>query len=225
MKLYFHPASSTSRPVALFAADHGIELDYQFVDLFSGEHKQPAFTAINPNQAVPVLEDGDFRMSESSAILKYLAEMIGSPAYPRELQQRARVNEVMDWINTSLVRELCYGFVYPQTLPTHKRDSEQALRHTLAWAKPNVVRWLNILDEHWLGAGHRYLCGNQITIADYLGIAHVTVAEAVHVDYSRWPNVATWIARMKDRPSWDKVNEGFYTYFVQPYAQTKFEAL
>ena len=52
MKLYFHPASTTSRPVALFAADHSIELEYQVIDLFAGEHTQPAFGAINPNQAV-----------------------------------------------------------------------------------------------------------------------------------------------------------------------------
>jgi len=39
-----------------------------------GEHYQPEYVAINPNRMVPVLEDGDFRLTESSAILKYLAE-------------------------------------------------------------------------------------------------------------------------------------------------------
>lgn len=201
MKLYFHPVSTTSRPVALFAADHTIELDYHVVDLFAGEQVQPAFTAINPHQAVPVLEDGELRLTESSAILKYLADKAGSPAYPRDLQQRARINERMDWFNTSLSRELCYGFLYPQLMPTHKRN------------------------EHWLGGDNRYVCGERITIADYLGIAHVTVGEAARVDYSRWPNVARWIARMKDRPTWAPVNEAFYTHLVQPYAATRFEVL
>jgi glutathione S-transferase len=225
MKLYFHPVSTTSRPIALFAADHGIELEYQAVDLFTGEHVQPAFTAINPHQAVPVLEEGDFRLSESSAILKYLAEKSGSPAYPRDLQQRARVNERMDWFNTSLSRELCYGFLYPQLMPTHLRPDANAQRHTLDWARRNAVRWLDVLNGHWLGGDNRYVCGERITIADYLGIAQVTVGEAAHVDYSRWPNVARWIARMKDRPAWARVNEAFYTYLVQPYAEVKFAAL
>ena len=97
MKLYYHPTSTTSRPIQLFAAESGIPLDLQLVDLFTGEHCQPAFDAINPNHLVPVLEDGSFRLTESSAILKYLAEKTGSPAYPRDLQQRARVNEAMDW--------------------------------------------------------------------------------------------------------------------------------
>lgn len=225
MKLYYHPVSTTSRPIALFAADYGIELEYQAVDLFTGEHVQPAFTAINPHQAVPVLEDGDFRLTESSAILKYLAERTGVPAYPRDSQQRALVNERMDWFNTSLSRELCYGFLYPQLMPTHLRPDANAQRHTLDWARRNAVRWLDVLNEHWLGGDNRYVCGERITIADYLGIAQVTVGEAAHVDYSRWPNVARWIARMKDRPTWARVNEAFYTYLVRPYAEVKFAAL
>jgi len=225
MKLYFHPASTTSRPITLFAADQGVDLEYHLVDLFSGENAQPAFSAINPNQAVPVLEDGDFRLTESSAILKYLADKVDSSAYPRDPQQRARVNERMDWFNTSLSRELCYGFVYPQVLPMQKRHDEHAQRQTLAWARQNALRWLKVLNEHWLGVDNRYVCGAHVTIADYLGIAYVTVGEAAHLDYSRWPNVARWIARMKDRPTWARVNEAFYRYFVQPYAQAKFEAL
>ena len=225
MKLYYHPVSTTSRPIALFAADYGIELEYQAVDLFTGEHVQPAFTAINPHQAVPVLEDGDFRLTESSAILKYLAEKSGAPAYPRDLQQRALVNERMDWFNTSLSRELCYGFLYPQLMPTHLRPDANAQRHTLDWARRNAVRWLDVLNEHWLGGDNRYVCGERITIADYLGIAQVTVGEAAHVDYSRWPNVARWIARVKDRPTWARVNEAYYTYLVRPYAEVKFATL
>ena len=38
MKLYYHPVSTVSRPVVLFAADSGIALDYQVVDLMTGEH-------------------------------------------------------------------------------------------------------------------------------------------------------------------------------------------
>ena len=40
MKLYYHPVSTVSRPVVLFAADNGIALDYQVVDLMTGEHMQ-----------------------------------------------------------------------------------------------------------------------------------------------------------------------------------------
>ena len=75
---------------------------------------------------MPVLEDGDFRLTESSAILKYLADKIDSPAYPKDLRKRARVNEMMDWLNTGFYRDFGYGLVYPQIFPHHKRRSDEA---------------------------------------------------------------------------------------------------
>jgi glutathione S-transferase len=121
-------------------------------------------------------------------------------------------------------RELGYGFIYPQVLPNHKRPDDHTQKQTVAWAKENAKRWLTVLDQHWLGS-NRYVCGDQISIADYLGIAHVTLGEVIKLDYSHWPNVSRWIARMQDRPSWSIVNEPFYTYFVQPYANASFVAL
>src|SRR5215467_10648289 len=108
MKIYYHPASTTSRPLMLFAAESGLKIDFQVVDLFTGEHYQPPYAGMNPNRLVPMLEDGDFRLTESSAILKYLAEKIGSPAYPKDLKARAKVNEMMDWVNTQVCREFAY---------------------------------------------------------------------------------------------------------------------
>jgi glutathione S-transferase len=125
MKLYIHPVSMTSRPVRLFIAESGIDVDEQVVDLMAGEHYQEPFTAINPSRQVPVLQDGDFRLTESSAILKYLADKIDSPAYPKDLKQRAKVNEMMDWFNTTFYRDYAYGWIYPQTpQPTSPPDRQ-----------------------------------------------------------------------------------------------------
>ena len=100
LKLYMHPVSTTCRPVMLFMADNNIEAQQELVDLFTGAHMKPEFAAINPSCQVPVLDDDGFRLTESSAILKYLADKIGSPAYPKDPKARARVNEMMDWFNT-----------------------------------------------------------------------------------------------------------------------------
>ena len=206
MKIHYHPASTTSRPLMLFANESGIEIDFQVVDLFTGEHYRPPFEAINPNRQVPVLDDGDFRLTESSAILKYLAEKSGSPAYPKDLQQRARVNERMDWINTQLCRDLAYGLVYPQIFPHHKRPSDDAQKATLAWAKERAAGWMKVLDANLIGAGS-YLCGNQITIADYYAAPFVALAEAVGSDLAGYPNVKRWLDRMKALKSWARTNE------------------
>lgn len=68
-------------------------------------------------------------------------------------------------------------------------------------------------------------CGDQLTIADYLGICIVTLGEVTRFDYSPWKNVSRWIATMKARPTWGKVNEGFYAGYVAPYKDTSFVGL
>ena len=52
MKVYYHPVSTTSRPIMLFAAENRFDLDFKVVDLFTGEHLQSAYAAINPNRLV-----------------------------------------------------------------------------------------------------------------------------------------------------------------------------
>jgi len=212
MKVYCHPASTTSRPVMLFALENGTDAQFQVIDLFTGEHYKPPFEAINPNHLVPVLDDGDFRLTESSAILKYMADKINSPAYPKDLRQRARVNERMDWINTQVCRDLAYGFIYPQIFPNHKRPSDEQQKGTLDWAKGRAQGWLKILDQHILGAKNPYLCGDQITIADYFGASFVALAETVRSDLSDYPNVKRWLDRMKQLKNWNKVYETINGY-------------
>jgi glutathione S-transferase len=225
MKLYYHPVSTTSRPIVLFAADAGIALDYQVVDLFTGEHMQPAFAAINPSQQVPVLEDGDFRLTECSAILRYLAEKIGSPAYPTDIRRRARVNERMDWLNTGLARDLLYGFCYPQSLAHHKRQDDATHTNTIAWGRQNARRWLGILDEQLIGPDNAYLCGDEITLADYLGAGILSHGEVEQIDYAHWRNITRWLDTMKARPNWAKVQEPFQQYWVTPCANNRYEVL
>ncbi|MCC6533592.1 MAG: glutathione S-transferase family protein [Burkholderiales bacterium] len=224
MKLYYHPVSTTSRPIVMLADEAGIALELEVVDLFSGAHLQPPFAAINPSRQVPVLEDGDFRLTESSAILKYVADQAGSPTYPREPRARARVNERMDWFNTGLYRDLGYGVIYPQCLPTYKRPDERVQAAILAWGREKSRAWLQILDADLL-AGNAYVGGEEATIADFFGACILTLGEVVHLDYSTWPNVVRWLDAIKSRPSWAKANAGFYAHFVAPFEQAQFEGL
>ena len=206
MKFYYHPASTASRPVLLFAAESGIALDLQLVDIFKGEHHQAAYTAINPNALVPMLEDGDFRLTESSAILKYLADKVDSPLYPKGLQQRARVNERMDWFNTQLSRDYCFGLVFAQLLPHHKRRSDEAQAGTVQWGQERSKVWLQVLNDHILGPGRNYVSGDAITIADHFGAGLLTLGEVIGCDFAAYPYVQGWLARIKALKSWKSVN-------------------
>ena len=181
MRLYYHPASTTSRIVQLCAMDQGIDLDYKVVDLFTGEHLKPDFASINPNCLVPVLEDGDFRLTECSAILKYLADKAGSLAYPKDLKARA--------------------------FPHHKRPSDAVQSGTLDWGKQKTQAWLKILDESLIGPKKAYLCGDKITLADYMGAEMIALGGLIRCSYSAYPNIERWLRNMKALKSWSKVHE------------------
>jgi glutathione S-transferase len=212
MKLYMHPVSMTSRPVRLFIAESKIPCEEQVVDLMTGEHLKEPYASINPNKLVPVLEDGDLRLTESSAILKYLADKANSPAYPKDLKQRARVNELMDWFNTNFYRDYAYNMAYPQIFANHKRPSDDVQSATVAWGTERSRGWLTVLDKHWIGPTNGYVCGSQITIADYFGACLVTLGEILRVDFSPYPNVQRWLTNMKKLDSWARINEQLYAF-------------
>src|SRR6187399_3048437 len=211
MKLYMHPVSMTSRPVRLFIAESGIDVEEQVVDLMTGEHLGPAFASVNPSKMVPVLEDGDLRLTESSAILKYLADKIESAAYPKDLKKRAKVNEAMDWFNTNFYRDFGYGLTYPQLFPHHKRQTDDAHRLAIEWGQQKSQQWFKILNDDIIGK-RNYVCGDAITIADYFGVCLVTAGELIRCDYSKYPNVNRWIGTMKQLKSWAKVSEVVYGF-------------
>ena len=209
MKLYMHPVSTASRPVRLFLAENNIPCEEVMVDILTGAHHQEPYASINPNKLVPMLEDGDLRLTEGSAILKYLADKQGLPSYPKELKKRAKVNEMMDWLNTQLYRSLGYYLIYPQLFPHHKRRSEEAQGGTIAWGQQELKRWLPVLNDYWIGPKNAYLCGNEITIADYFGAGLVSIGELIGIDFAAYPNVQRWLGNMKKLKTWDKVNEVF----------------
>jgi len=206
MKLYYHPVSTTSRPIVLLCAEHKIPLELSEVDLGTGAHYQKPFCDINPNCQVPVLEDGDFRLTEVSAILKYIADKHDSAAYPRDLKKRARVNEMMDWFNTNLYREWAYNLIYPQVFPHHKRPTDDVHQGVLDWGREKSERWLGILDKHMLG-NKKYLTGDEITIADYFGAQIIAAGDLIGVNINKYPNISRWMKTMRALPNWKKTNE------------------
>lgn len=210
MKLYRFNGSTTCRTVEMFAAEAGIPLELVDVDLMSGEHMGPAYTATNPVQQVPTLEDGDFRLVENSAILKYLADTANSPAYPKDLKARAVVNAQMDFFNTSFSREFCYGHVYPQIMPSVGHADAAVRQAMIERCGANAQKFLRVLNDHHLSDAGPFLGGrSEPTIADYMGVAYATLGEMTRFDYGPYPRVQRWIAAMKARPGWKAGHGGW----------------
>jgi glutathione S-transferase len=207
-----HPVSNTSRPVRMMIQDYDLPIEEEVVDLMTGAHHKEPYASMNPNRLVPMLEEDGFRLTESSAILKYLAEKFDLPVYPKDLKKRAKVNELMDWFNTNFYRDYGYGVVYPQIFPHHKRPSDEMQKGTVAWGKENTKKWLQVLNDHWLGKGNKYLAGDELTIADYFGAAILTCGDPIRTEFKNYPNVAAWLERMGKTKSWSKCNEAMWGF-------------
>ena len=207
MKLYYHPVSTTCLMIRMFAAEEGITLDYRVIDLMQGEQRQPAYLQINPNGLVPALDDDGFVLTESGAILRYLAGKSVSPAYPQELQERARVDEMMEWFYSNFYKDLGYGLVYPQLFPHHRRPGEEAQSVTVEWGRDKARHWLGLLDRQLSGSERRFLLGDRPTLADYVGAEMVNLGALVHCAYRDYPEVCRWLGNMKALPYWAEVHE------------------
>ncbi|MEO8702641.1 MAG: glutathione S-transferase family protein [Kofleriaceae bacterium] len=223
MKLYMHPASTASRPVRLLIAEKKLDVQEQVIDIMTGEHYKDEYTAINPSRMVPCLEDGDFRMTESSAILKYIASKFDLPEYPKDLKKRARVDEVMDWFNTQFYRDFGYGMLYPQIFPHHKRPTDEAHTGAIAWGKDKSRGWFDVMDKHVIGK-NAYVAGDTITIADYFGGCIVTAGELIGCKFEGLENVQRWLGNVKKLANWPAVNEVMYG-FASSLKDKKFETV
>jgi glutathione S-transferase len=129
---------------------------------------------------------------------------------------------MMDWFNTGLYRDLGYGMVYGQVLPDYVYSDAAVQSAVLARAQKKANHWLQILNDSVLGANKKFVCGSEITLADYLGVCFLTLGEVAQLKYDAYPNVTRWISTLKSRPTWAKANEGFYQYFVGGYKDRKF---
>ncbi len=204
--LYMHPASTASRPVRLLVQEKKLDVTEKVVDILKGEHYSDEYTSMNPSRQVPMIDDDGFRMTESSAILKYLASKFDLPEYPKDLKKRARVDEAMDWFNTQFYRDFGYGLVYPQVFPHHKRPTEEIHQGTIAWGKDKAKVWFHVLDTHFIGS-HAYVTGDSITIADYFGACIVTCGAFVGCTFEGYPNVRRWLDNVSKLSAWKPVNE------------------
>jgi glutathione S-transferase len=114
-----------------------LPFDVQTVALHEGAQRSEAYVQTSFTARVPALVDGDFSLSESSAIIEYLEDKWPAPAHtpllPRDLQQRARARQIMAWVRSDLMpireeRSAEYVFYPTDTLPPYAPLSRGALR-------------------------------------------------------------------------------------------------
>lgn len=197
MKLYQYPLSPNCQKVVALAHEVGTPFESVTLDLFKGETRTPALTAKNPNGRVPVLEDGDFILWESNAMLAYIAAKADridlAPATPRE---RADVDRWLAWHIAHFgpaVRKVAFERVVKKLGGLGAPD-ESIVQQGIA--EFGVVA--QVLDRAL--AGREYLCG-KLTIADFCLTPHVALTESCGLDLRAYPHAYAWRERMVARDS------------------------
>ena len=105
----------------------------------------------------------------------------------------------MDWISANFHRSFGCDPVYPQIFPQYGAVDAGARLATEA------CDWLRDLDREIIGPAQDFLCGERITIADYLGAAYVCAGEALGCSFATYPNIGRWLANMRCLKSWPSV--------------------
>lgn len=202
MKLIYDPTSTSSRIASFFLFDQNVEFEEQIISIADGEQYTAEFSGINANAQVPVLVDGDFTVAQSSAIIRYVALKYEMPVYPAELQARTRVDEAISWFQTNFHVFHCVLLSYTHILPPLLALEAKTLAAMRAIGAQGSRKYLQVLNDRMIGDGD-FVCGSEITLADYVGAANVTLGAFADVDLSAFPNVLRWLATLRERRGWN----------------------
>jgi len=200
IKIYGSPMSRASRTMWVLE-EVGQPYELVPLDFRTGEHKAPAFLAINPVGKMPAMVDGDVVMSESLGMNLYAAQRYGAGTlFPAGDTAHAKIVQWTLWAACEL-EPVAYGMLREVMFKKPEERDPAVFAALSERAKPLLQVLSTALD------GKSYLLGDAFTLAD-LQVA--CVAEYMirgNFDISPWPKVATWLAACQARPAAAKVQD------------------
>lgn len=186
MKLYDYVLSPSCYKVRLMAALTGVKLEIRPVDFHpGGEHRGPELLALNPAGSIPILEDGDLILTESAAMLAYLAAR-AAPIWlgSGTAEETARVQQ---WLSFSHRLTASLGgarlhemLLRPGDIATLQAQGIAALRELEAGLVEQAQR------------GMRFLAADRPTIADIACFPYVALAPDGGVSLDPYPAIRLW---------------------------------
>ncbi|MED5373697.1 MAG: glutathione S-transferase family protein [Myxococcota bacterium] len=198
MRLHFHPLSGCSRRVLTFLAVHDIPFEPTVVALERGEHKQPGYLALNPAGRVPAWEDETVGvLTESLAILRYLAERHAPEALGEGPAERARVDQWSAW-----------ALAHPSALAGRlnaetglKRMTGQPVDADAAAAAASALNQELERAADVLSA-RPFLAAERPTLADYVLGPNLESTIALAGWTPEQPALRAWLERLQAQPNW-----------------------
>ncbi|MEM9441000.1 MAG: glutathione S-transferase [Pseudomonadota bacterium] len=185
IRIHSFPLSGHAHRVRLFASLAGIAHEVIDVDLPGGAHKQPPFLSLNPVGQVPVIEDGDDVISDSNAILVYLARKYAPSYIPADPAGEAEVQKFL----TLAAGELAFGPAAARLINVFKAPLDPE------FCKATAAKVLGKLEAHL--EGREFLVGDKPTIADIAIYSYTAHAPEGDVSLEPYPNVRRLLANVE----------------------------
>jgi glutathione S-transferase len=200
MKLYNSEFSPPCRRVRAVAQELNIPLELLPIDFKALDHKKPEYLAQNPNGKVPLLIDGDYQLWESNAIICYLAELHPDKGLiPLNPRGRAEVNKWLFWQTAHLAPPLS-KLNYEKTFKPRQGKGEPDPK-IVAECMDEFHRFAKVFEQAL--AGQEYVIG-LLSVVDFSLASTLANRAPLGVEYSAYPNIAAWLARIEARDSWKK---------------------
>lgn len=195
IKVYaFATPNSVKVPIAL--EEMGLDYELASVNIRVGQQKDPAFVSLNPNAKVPVLVDtgadgGELVLSESAAILLYLAEKTGK-LLPATGHGRARVFEQLFFHASGLGPAFGNAGFFRKSAP-------EPLPVAIERFGNEAQRVVGLLDG--ILAGSEFVTGDTLSIADIAHFGWMWRRQFAEVSLETAPNVQRWFDALAARPA------------------------
>ncbi|NNE21667.1 MAG: glutathione S-transferase [Rhizobiales bacterium] len=187
--LYDFPPSGNCHKIRNILSILGLDYDKVTINLLKGEQRAPAFVQLNPRHKVPVLDDDGVIVSDSAAILVYLARKYGrDDLYPNE---PAALAEIQKWLSFS-VNEVFNGLALARAKVIFNRDVDAEPLHAIAFSALKTME-MQLTEADWLALG-------QPTIADIACYPYTAATGEADLSLEPYPAVRAWLTRLEALP-------------------------
>lgn len=199
LKIWGRSTSINVQKALLAIEECGLEYDQVVIGRQHGGNNEPWYHELNPNGVVPTIQDGDFVLWESNAIVGYLCGKYSagnlSPSTPQDI---ALCHQWMLWQITAV-----YPHLHPIFLNKYRASEYMGGDALLNGAPGKMAKALDILNAQL--EGKNYIMGNTFTMADIpVGAVLNRWYMIMPKDAKRHPNVLGWMERLQSRPSFKK---------------------
>ncbi|GAB0096795.1 glutathione S-transferase theta-1 [Sergentomyia squamirostris] len=209
VKFYYDLLSQPSRAMLIFLKLAKIPFESLPVALRKAEHLSEEFREVNRFQKVPCINDNGFKLSESVAIVRYLANKhnISGNWYPKDVKKQALIDEYLEWQhnNTRISCGLFFRLLWLNPLITGKKPSPESV----AEHQKRVEDTLDAIENIWLEK-NSFLAGDEISVADIWGACEIEQLLLTPFDFRKGrPRLSAWMDRVRSssNPHYDEVHK------------------